>query len=376
MTDSAQPVPHIFFVCQPTVSHYREPLLRELLACQDMDFDLAGRVTNSEASSTEKIKEASSDVLEEVTPLGSRDLVGPLRWESGTIGPVLRGSHDAYVLEGRIYTLSTWVALLGGRLLRRRVILWGHGWKRPETGVKAKLRTAFYRLAHGHLFYGERARDQGIRCGLEPERIRVIFNSIYAEAQTGPVRAQQRGDGDRPVLLFSSRLTTRHRLDVLADAMQRMAQSDRPRLVVVGDGSERERMERLFAHRGLDADFLGPVYEDARLRELYSNADLAVIVGGAGLNVVQALGFGVAVLAEGGNPDSSPEIEAVTEGETGVFYASGDPASLSARLQELLGMPEKLRRLGENGLRVIRRRYTAERHSEAIRSALHHLLHR
>lgn len=375
MTDSARPVPRIFFVCQPTVSHYREPLLRELLACDDMAFDLAGRMTNSEVPAAEKIQEASGDILGEVTALGSVDLFGPLRWESGTIGPVLRGSHDAYVLEGRIYTLSTWVALLGGRVMRRKVILWGHGWKRPEGGLKARLRTAFYKLAHGHLFYGERAREQGIRCGLDPERIRVVFNSIYSEAQTGPVRVQRR-EGGREVLLFSSRLTPRHRLDVLAEAMDRLEEQDRPRLVVVGDGSERVRMERLFAEKGLDAEFLGPVYDYTRLRELYSDADLAVIVGGAGLNVVQALGFGVPVLADGGNPDSSPEIEAVADGETGLFYTSGDSVSLSARLQELLGAPEKLRELGESGLRVIRQRYTAERHAEAVRSALHHLLGR
>lgn len=241
--------------------------------------------------------------------------------------------------------------------------------------MKARLRAAFYRLAHGHLFYGERAREQGIRRGLDPERIRVVFNSIYAEAQTGPVSRRTRPDG-RPVLIFSSRLTPRHRLDVLAEAMEGMDGHLRPRLVVVGDGSERPRLERLFAEKDLDAEFLGPVYDHSRLRELYSEADLAVIVGGAGLNVVQALGFGVPVLAEGGNRDSSPEIEAVTDGETGVFFASGDPASLRAGLQELLEAPDVLRQLGQNGLRVVRERYTAERHAEAMRAALRHLLRR
>ena len=143
-----------------------------------------------------------------------------------------------------------------------------------------------------------------------------------------------------------------------------------PRVIVVGDGAERPRLETRFAQAGVDAEFLGAVYDLPTLRRLYARADVAVSIGGAGLNVTQALSLGVPVVAEHGNPDSSPEIEAVVDGETGRLYRSGDPASLRQVLEELLEDPEALRRMGRNGLQVVRERYTAEKHAAAMEEAI------
>lgn len=80
------------------------------------------------------------------------------------------------------------------------------------------------------------------------------------------------------------------------------------------------------------------------------------------------------VVAEDGHPDSSPEIEAVIEGQTGRYYATGRADSLQQVLSEILADPEQLRRLGEQGLAVVRDRYTAEKHAAAIDQALLELL--
>lgn len=88
------------------------------------------------------------------------------------------------------------------------------------------------------------------------------------------------------------------------------------------------------------------------------------------------MSFGVPVLAEDGNPDSSPEIEAVIEGVTGRYYQTGDAGSLRRVLTELLAAPAQLRQLGEASLGVVRERYTAEKHAAAIEDALGVLLSR
>lgn len=374
--------PRIRFQIQPTVSHYREPLVRQLRQCRDLTLDLVGRFKNSEAATADRIESASDEVLEAVAPLKTAN-AGRLWWERGQVKAVWRGGYDAYVLEGRIYTVSTWVGGLAGKLRGRRVLLWGHGWKRPEDGLKRQFRLLFYRLIDGLMVYGDAAKELGISYGLPPEKIQVVYNSLYSEEQLpkNPLkttRGTATAEADpRPTLIYSSRLTTRHRLDTLAEALRDWPK-DRaaPQVIVVGDGVERPRMERVFAEAGVHAEFLGAVYDDLALRELYSQADAALSVGGAGLNVIQALGFGVPVIAEAGHPDSSPEIEAVAEGETGRYYQAGSPASLREVLLDVLQDQERLDQWGAEGLRRIRARYTAERHAEAITSALRHFLSR
>lgn len=366
----------IRFQIQPTVSHYREPLVRRLHTSQQFIFDLVGRFKNTEASAADHIAEASEDVLSQVTPVKTRSL-GPLWWEEGQVSAVWRGDHSAYVLEGRIYTVSAWAAGALGKLRGRRVLLWGHGWKRPETGVKRQLRLSFYALVDGLMVYGDRAQQLGTEYGVSPNKIRVIYNSLYSADQLPERPLQADHPDERPTLIYSSRLTTRHRLDVLAEALSSWpADLPAPRVTVIGEGSERRRLEGLFDRVGVDASFLGAVYDFDQLRSHYAQADVALAVGGAGLNVIQALGFGVPVVAEHGNPDSSPEIEAVVDGHTGRYYQAGDPESLRSTLVSLLAAPTEARRLGENGLELVRRRYTAEAHASAIHDALQHFLER
>lgn len=372
--------PRVYFVVQPTVAHYREPLLRELMRSKRILFDLVGRFKNTEGAEADCIQPASDDVLAQVTPMSFRT-AGPLWWEDGQVRDVWNGGHDAYVLAGRIYTVSAWAALAAGRLRGRKIIFWGHGWKRPEDGFKRRLRLAFYALADGLLVYGDRAKELGVSYGVPAEKIKVVYNSIYPEALTARAADDRQdtpdaGDG-RPTIIYSSRLTARHRLDTLAEALEGFASpSGAPRVIVVGDGAERPRLEEKFSRLGLEAEFLGAVYDYEQLRALYARADLAVSIGGAGLNVTQALSFGVPVLAEDGNPDSSPEIEAVVEGRTGRYYTTGSPESLRTVLDELLRDREQLRRMGEQGLAVVRERYTAERHAAALEQALLELLGR
>lgn len=380
--------PRIYFVVQPTVAHYREPLLRQLLESSRYDFDLVGRFKNSEASSADTIHSAAEEVLDKVRPLRFANLRG-YWWEHGQVREIWRGEHDAYVISGRIHTVSAWVASAVAALRGRTLIMWGHGWKRPEDGLKRRIRLAFYRLTDGLLVYGDRAKKLGSSYGVPAETIQVIYNSIYPESRIGAARemaASAGGEtspraadddaGSPATIIYSSRLTARHRLDLLADALGGMDAEARPKVLIVGEGAERPRLEQVFAAHGVDAEFLGAVYDYAELRALYARADLAVSVGGAGLNVTQAMSFGVPVLAEDGNPDSSPEIEAVLEGVTGRYYQSGDALSLRRVLAELLASPEQLRHLGEASLAVVRDRYTAEKHAEAIQNALDVLLSR
>lgn len=370
-------------IIQPSINHYREPLINELLKSERIDFSLFGSSPNGVPGDTRNwAKSADSETLSRVTTVPTRFL-GPLRWQVGVAGTVLRGNYDAYVLEGNIYILSTWISLLVARLRGKPIFLWGHGWKRKESGTKLQIRRLFYRLSNGLMLYGDQAREYALSAGIPPSRLAVVYNSIYpaqtiedvstTHAAAAVLKSQMRLNPNLPTLIVSCRLTPRHRVDALADAINLIVDPEqRPNVLVVGEGSERNALEQRFERSGLHALFVGAKYEPATLAAYYRMADLAVAPAAPGLNVIQALGFGVPIVAPANDPTAGPEVEAVIDGSTGVHYTLGDAASLSVAIQALLSDHDQLIRLGETGHKLVERSYTTEQHAKAIEDCLLH----
>jgi glycosyltransferase involved in cell wall biosynthesis len=357
-------------VIQPTVSHYRSPLIKSLLQCDQAHLSLFGRYTNTdERHEANQIASAQEDLLEKVDKLETVSF-GSLRWEKNVVASVWRREFDAYVLEGRAYTVSTWAALILGRIRRVPVLLWGHGWKRPERGVKLAFRRAFYSLAAGLLFYGDWARQYASAVGIPVEKIAVVGNSIYSETDIlspGSRGEIDLGTTDKFTVIVSARLTPRHRVEILADAIEKMPPGERTtNVIVIGDGSERSGLERHFHDKGIAASFLGAVYGADRLRDIYGLADVAVSPRASGLNVVQALGFGVPILVPDNDPTSGPESELVTHGETGFRFGLDDVDDLAIQLRHLRDHSELASRMGVTGKRRVLATHTAESHANAI----------
>ena len=121
---------------------------------------------------------------------------------------------------------------------------------------------------------------------------------------------------DPGYLLTVARLLPYKRVDVVLEAMASLPGS---RLVVVGTGPDRDRLEAL-APPGVT--FLGAV-DDAQLRWLYAEAEALVTAAhdDFGLTPLEAMQFGTPVVAvrEGGF------LETVVEGESGLFFDVPSP---------------------------------------------------
>lgn len=366
-----------FIVVQPSFSHYREPFVKQLLKNDRFGIELAGRRTSSEGTKKSTQRDASNDMAQQVKPLRRVKLVGPFFWDVGLAKQILDSQAQIVVLEGNIFNISTWAAAIFLRLRRKTLLYWGHGWKRYEKGAKLAIRKTFYRISHGHLVYGVKAKEFAKAVGLDDRKFYPVFNSFLEAKDVGLATAPGKTDhGHRSLrLIFSGRLTPRHAVsDALQAVVQVRSQGWDVRLTVIGDGPEGSKLRELAQNDPESVDFLGPIYSLERLRQAYANADVAVSPGASGLNVIQALGFGVPVIAAAGNPESGPEIEAVRHMKTGILY---EPAvqELSELIQGLIepGKTDPLRRMSENALDLVHERYTAEAHASAVVEALEHI---
>jgi colanic acid/amylovoran biosynthesis glycosyltransferase len=145
------------------------------------------------------------------------------------------------------------------------------------------------------------------------------------------------------------------------------------RCVVVGEGPQRRRLERLAADLGIAdrVEFTGPVPQ-ARLVEIYAEADLfvlaSVVLERSGKRdvipnvLVEAMAMDLPVVAS----DVSGIGELVTDGVSGRLVPPNDPEALAAVLAELLGDETERARLARGGREKVSAEFDREKNIEVL----------
>ncbi len=200
--------------------------------------------------------------------------------------------------------------------------------------------------------------------GVEAE---VIPYGIGLVPETPAQPGQELQRSGRPfTALFVGRLVERKGVDVLLDAAARLAPRLGIRVVVVGEGPERGRLEAHATNRGLTGviQFRGRI-PPAELAQVYASASVCVLPAvvdsrgdteGLGVVLLEAMSCGVPVIGSeiGGITDI------ITDGETGLLVPPADAAALAGAIERLARDPGLARRLGEAGARRMREQFSWE----------------
>ena len=121
--------------------------------------------------------------------------------------------------------------------------------------------------------------------------------------------------------------------------------------VVIGDGPERRRVERLAAERGVRAEWLGQLDHDRALTELARCHVMALpsVDEAFGVAYVEALACGVPAIGTRG--EGGPEEIAAT-GDGLLLVPPGDPPALAETIAGLFADPARLERLAADARRT------------------------
>ncbi|HSQ60032.1 MAG TPA: glycosyltransferase family 4 protein [Acidobacteriota bacterium] len=184
-----------------------------------------------------------------------------------------------------------------------------------------------------------------------PREATIVPNGVDLDRfRPGAPRLERYDDGV-PNILFVGRFDPRKGLPDLLRACARLAREGVPfRLILVGDGRLRGRVERL-ARGALDGrvHFEGRVDHD-RLPAYYATADLfcSPATGGEsfGMVLLEAMALGVPVIAT----DLPGHRTVVAHDREGLLVPRRDPAALAGAIRRLLSDAGERRRLGANGL--------------------------
>src|SRR2546429_2585024 len=194
--------------------------------------------------------------------------------------------------------------------------------------------------------------------------IEVIPYTTSLPAPTSVPHAGRRSAGAPFTVLFVGRLVERKGVSLLVDAVSLLLPLPGAdvRLVIVGDGPERARIEARIREKRLDGRVAvrGKV-SDAELQAAYAAADAFVLPAvvdrrgdteGLGVVLLEAMNHRVPVIASaiGGITDI------VEDGVSGLLVPPGDATALAAALGRLARAPDLAAGLGEAGYRRLRER--------------------
>lgn len=266
------------------------------------------------------------------------------------------------------------VLVQAARIARRLNIPYcvtAHGMLDPWSLNQKRLKKRLALLAtHRRMLRGARflhmlnsdERDLVAPLGLNPSMVTIAngitLGEIEARAVPGRFRASIPDLGDRPFILFLSRLHPKKGLDILASAFAKLAKQ-RPDvdLVVIGpDGGAEHDFRARIAAAGLDArvHLLGPIFG---ARKFEAMADCACFClpshqEGFSIAIIEALACGApVVISEGCH---FPEVAAARAGR--VLPLSTE--AFAGAMMEVVDNPTEAAAMGAAGRRLVSERYT------------------
>ena len=323
-------------------AHYRSAIMQALLDCQNIDYVLVGDRSDPDHSIEAWQPPPQKKLL--FTPCSK--ITQTLIWQRGLIRLSVRRDIDVIIFLGNANFISTWVAAIIGKITRKRILFWTHGWLQEERGIKAALRNVFYRLADGLLLYGDRAKRIGVQKGFPSETLYVVYNSLDYQTQKGirmgasydrlrHIRRQLFPHSQAPVLICTGRLVKQKGFALLLEAMSLLQeQGFKSCLLLVGEGPERQSLTQRAKQLDLTVKFYGACYDEARLAELIMSANVTVSPGQVGLTAMHSLAYGTPVITHDDPANQGPEWEAVIPGQTGDYFKRGDAKDLANTIRK------------------------------------------
>tara|TARA_R110000868_G_scaffold20682_2_gene87176 strand:- start:5370 stop:6545 length:1176 start_codon:yes stop_codon:yes gene_type:complete len=258
-----------------------------------------------------------------------------LLWQTGIVKEILKSKYKVFVYEGAIAHYPIWWFAFLCKLRGKKVLYWTHGNRGDDRGVKKVLRKILFKyLGDGLLLYGNYQRNNMIADGYNPDRLFVIYNSLQPEKQFQLLSkldanqlkiTKQRlfSNPDNYTLIFIGRLVSHKGVMQILDMINSFKNEQvLLNCIFIGDGPEKDKMIDFCTKNALEKQiyFTGALYEEEAIAPYFVMADLMVSPGNVGLNCIHSLAYGVPVLTHSNFTYQNPEVEAIVNGETGVFF--------------------------------------------------------
>ena len=232
--------------------------------------------------------------------------------------------------------------------LKQKIIFWGMGvsgslenrYDYSDKHLKAFL--ALLRRIDAVIFYSEYPKEKYQNLGIPIEKMFVAHNTVK-------ILKISIDDTKKKSIMFIGSLYKTKMVDELINQYFLAYQTTRdiPPLVIIGEGEEESSLKNLVKSKQLDhrIQFLGAIFDEAKLAELFRRAILCISPGQAGLSVQKSMGYGVPFVTMF-NAFTGGERFDILDGVNGLLL--NDESELSDVFIDLITNREKYLQMGRN----------------------------
>lgn len=284
-------------------------------------------------------------------------------YQQGLMNWLKEWNPDALIVEANPRYLATSSAVNWMHAHDKPVIGWGLGFP-SHAGRGAGVRANFLGQFDAMIAYSQRGADEYANLGFPLDNIFVAHNSV-SPSPTWELPARPSTFDSQPVILFVGRLQPRKNVDLLIGAC---AEIQNVRLVIVGDGPERDALEELAAEIFPSAEFAGAKHGE-ELKAYFTEADLFVLPGTGGLAVQEAMSYGLPVIVAQGDGTQDDLVRS----ENGWQVPPDDFDALVAAMKEALADAARLRSMGAESFRIVKEEINIENMADVFVTALNFL---
>ena len=284
-----------------------------------------------------------------------------LCYQQGLMDWLEEWNPDALIMEANPRYLSSSAAVEWMHKRDRPVIGWGLG-APPVSGFRERGRVNFLQQFDAMIAYSQRGADEYASLGFPLDYLFVAHNSV-SPSPTWAIPVRPDTLDERPCIVFVGRLQARKNVDLLLGACAEIG--SQPRLIIVGDGPEREALESLASEIYPRAEFVGAKH-GAELKPYFTEADLFVLPGTGGLAVQEAMSYGLPVIVAEGD---GTQDDLVRKGN-GWQVTPDDFDALVSTMKDALSDVARLRRMGEESYLIVKEEINIEKMVETFVRAL------
>lgn len=281
--------------------------------------------------------------------------------QQGFINWLEEWNPDALIVEANPRYLSTSSAVKWMHKRGRKVIGWGLG-SPTVNGFRRQQRYKFISQFDAMISYSQRGADEYASLGFPREKIFVAHNSV-SPAPSSPMTHRPLTFDLRPCILFVGRLQSRKRVEYLLRACVEI--ESKPRLIIVGDGPERDALKLFAKEIYPSAEFVGAKH-GPDLKPYFEQADLFVLPGTGGLAVQEAMSYGLPVIVAKGD---GTQDDLVRE-NNGWQIPPEDYDVLVSTMKNALSDIARLRKMGKESFRIVLEEINIQKMTETFVEAL------
>ena len=255
-----------------------------------------------------------------------------LAWMKGQLSLLFDDKYKSFVLTGQPYFISDTLFILCCFFTSKKVYLWNHSPKNNVSNFKFWYYKILLSLIDGFFLYSNYDKNILInKFKTNTNKLHVIFNSLDYEFHKS-IRNEVIDEEfyknknfftnpNLPIVVFIGRLESIKKIERLIEAIISLKERNYLiNLLIIGDGSQMEFLKGKASGFNDQIYFYGNSYDEFENGQMLANTDLCVSPGNVGLTAIHALSFGTPVCTHDNFEKQMPEVEAIIEGQTGIFF--------------------------------------------------------